>query len=587
MLKDCIDIFERKYSSAGDALITDNYTLDPGTYILVDMDGQIIDQKDVIKNNFDRIGYDDFIDRDYLSKLLDMNKPIDGKKVIHSNNYLSFWMKKDNLQPDNNGNAKLSLDIINNYYAILKNPRLKYTKKSLELYDDLETSIGTPDLQILEFCKTWITDHIFSFIDDPKIKFDKTYLKIFFLADLSLYHQESQRYFLPNIYNTTDYNIIINNQIFGLPNNNMGMNAKKPYLENKTRIQSKVPYLLSTDDVYIQKKFFDYLYNYANQGKTNVYFSTDSNDPDPIYPYESSQAHSKNLNGYFLRIQKGKELEIRDYDLITGYSPDLDHFVIQQAIPIPEDAHSDLTYGDNLNLKSVQHVINTTFFRKFLTTNYFTDAGDIRLNDFRVKEELLRCRNGFFTWFYKGDARTIKNLFPKSSLELIKNSIGNGHFIKAIEQFNVRDGFITYFKGGKSMADQLSPIRKALREKLNSTGDNSIESDLEYFYAVGQITNYYLSRNKSSKKPVYSTVNPVVNCKSNEKLKDLLTRLFLKYNYDIQTSRRFGNLQSMIFAYVPDGPMDSTTLIAGYLSPNLLYESNKETKTQEEITNVE
>lgn len=586
MLKDCIDIFERKYSSAGDALITDNYTLDPGTYILVNMDGQIIDQKDVVRNKFERIGFDDFIERDYLSKLLDMNKPIDGKKVIHSNNYLSFWIKKDNLQPDNNGNAKLSLDIVNNYYAILKNPRLKYTKKSLELYDDLETSIGSPDLQILEFCKSWITEHIFSFIDDPQIKFDKTYLKIFFLADLNLYHQESQRYFLPNIYNTTDYNILINNQIFGLPNNNMGMNAKKPYLENKTRIKSKVPYLLSTNDVYIQKKFFDYLYNYANQGKTNVYFSTDSDDPDPIYPYESSQAHSKNFNGYFLRIQKGKELEIRDYDLIASYSPNLDHFVIHQAIPIPKDAHSDLTYEDNLNLKSVEHLINSTFFRKFLTTNYFIEAGDIRLNDFRVKEELLRCRNGFFTWFYKGDSRTIKNLFPKSSHELIKNSISNGHFIKAIEQFNVRDGFITYFKGGTSMADQLNPIRKVLRKKINSTGDHSIESDLEYFYAVGQIANYYLSKTKSNQ-PVYSTINPVINCKTDEKLKDLIKRLFLKYNYAIQPSRRFGNLQSMIFSYIPDSPIDSVTLIAGYLSPNLLYESNKETKTQEEKTNVE
>lgn len=586
MLKDCIGIFEQKFAEAGDALITDNYTLDPGTYILVDLQGQIIDQKDVVKNKFERIGFDDFIERDYLSKLLDMNKPIDGKKVIHSNNFLSFWIKKDNLQPDHNGNAKLNPDIINNYYAILNDPRLKYKGKSLDIYNTIETTIGAPDLQILAFCKNWITEHIFSFIDDPKIKFDKTYLKIFFMADLSLYRQESQRYFLPNIYNTTDYNILINNQIFGLPNNNMGMNAKKPYLENKTRIKSKVPYLLSTDDVYMQKKFFDYLYNYANQGKTNVYFSTDSTDPDPIYPYESSQAHTKNFNGYFLRIQKGKELEIRDYDLITGYSPALDQFTIHQAIHLPKDAHSDLTYGDSLDLKSVQHLINTTFFRKFLTTNYFTDAGDIRLNDFRVKEELLRCRNGFFTWFYKGDARTIKNLFPKSSLELIKNSIGNGHFIKAIEQFNVRDGFITYFKGGTSMADQLRPIRKGLREKINSTSDQSIESDLEYFYAVGQITNYYLSRSKSNKKPVYSTVNPVVNCKSNEKLKDLLTRLFLKYNYDIQANRRFGNLQSMIFAYVPDGPMDSTTLIAGYLSPNLLYESNKETKTQEEITNV-
>ncbi|KNZ42385.1 hypothetical protein [Acetobacterium bakii] len=585
MLKDCIGIFEQKFAEAGDALITDNYTLDPGTYILVDLQGQIIDQKDVVKNKFERIGFDDFIERDYLSKLLDMNKPIDGKKVIHSNNYLSFWIKKDNLQPDHNGNTKLNLDIINNYYAILKNPRLKYKGKSLEIYNNIETSIGAPDLQISDFCKTWITKHIFSFIDDPKIKFDKTYLKIFFMADLSLYHQESQRYFLPNIYNTTEYNILIDDQIFGLPNNNMGMNAKKPYLENKTRIKSKVPYLLSTDDVYTQKKFFDYLYNYANQGKTNVYFSTDRNDPDPIYPYESSEAHAKNFSGYFLRIQKGKELEIRDYDLITGYSPDLDQFTIRQAIHLPKDAHTDLTYGESFNLKSVQHLINTTFFRKFLTTNYFTDAGDIRLNDFRVKEELLRCRNGFFTWFYKGDARTIKNLFPKSSLELIKNSIGNGHFIKAIEQFNVRDGFITYFKGGTSMADQLSSIKTGLREKINSTGDHSIENDQEYFYAVGQITNYYLSKSKSNQ-PVYSTVNPVINCKTDEKLKDLVKRLFLKYNYIIQPSRRFGNLQSMIFSYIPDGPIDSTTLIAGYLSQNLLYESSKETKTQEEKTNV-
>ncbi len=580
MLKDCIDIFKHKYAQTGDALITDNYTLDPGTYLLVNKDGQIIDQKDVFKNNFSPIGFDNFIQKDYLSKLLDMNKPIDGKKVIHSNNYLSFWIKKDSLQPNDQGKTKLTSDLINNYYHILENPRLKYTKKSLELYNDLELSIGIPDLKKLKFCQSWISENIFSLTAKQSIKSDKSYLKIFFQEDLNLYRQESQRYFLPNIYNTTDYNISIDNQIFGLPNNNMGMNAKKPFLENKTRIKNKMPYLLSTDDVYIQKKFFDYLYNYANQGKTNLYFSTDNGDPEQIYSYESSQAHTKYFNGYFLRIQKGKELEIRDYDHITSYTPNLNRFVIHQVIPVPKDAKTELSYNDALELKNVQQIINSTFFKKFLVTNYFTDASDIRLNDFRVKEELLRCRNAFFTWFFKGNAQTIKSLFPKSSLEIIKNSIGNGYFIKAIEQFNVRDGFITYFEGGKSMADQLISIRTTLRQKIKSPGDQFIESDLEYFYAVGQIANYYLSKSKANK-PVYSTINPVINCKTDVKLKDLLTRLFLKYNYAIQPSRRFGNLQSMIFAYIPDGPIDSTTLIAGYLSPNLLYESTKENEKGE------
>lgn len=580
MLKDCIDIFEKKYRQVGDALITDNYTLDPGTYILVDKEGDIIDQKDVEKKNFNPIGFKEFIQRDYASKLLDMNKPIDRKKIIHSNNYLSFYVKKDNLQQNDKGVAKLSSEIIDNYYAILEKPQKKYKGKSLELYNDLEATINEPDINKLNFCKSWITENIFTLLEKQKIKIDKTYLKIFFMDDMDLYHKESKRYILPNIYNTTDYNIEIDKQIYGLANNNMGMNAKKPYLKNKGRLKSETPYLISTDDAYLQKKFFDYLYNYANQGKTNIYFSTDESDPVKIYHYERSDAHQQNFNGYFMRIQKGKELEIRDYDLITGFSPDLDSFTIKQVIQLPKEAKSDLVYDDHSTLIDVQRIINEIFFKKFLMTNFFTDSKDIKLSDFRVKEELLRCRDGFFSWFFKGQSGIIASLFPQSSLEIIKNSIGNGYFIKAIEQFNVRDGFITYFKGGTSMADQLIPIKEALRKKINTGGEHSISSDMEYYFAVGQITNFYLSKNKTTKLN-HSMVNPILNCKTDKRLKDLLQRLFVKYNYDIQPSRRFGNMQSMIFAYVPSGPFDTTTLIAGYLSPSLLYEKKEEKKEGE------
>ena len=63
-----------------------------------------------------------------------MNKPIDGKKVIHSNNYLSFFIKKENLQPNYKVDAKLTEEIIDKYYDILLDPRLKYKdreKKSM------------------------------------------------------------------------------------------------------------------------------------------------------------------------------------------------------------------------------------------------------------------------------------------------------------------------------------------------------------------------------------------------------------------------------------------------------------------------
>lgn len=44
-----------------------------------------------------------------------MDKPVDPKKVIHSNNYLSFWVKQESL-----GNGKLNQEAIDRYFDVLK-----------------------------------------------------------------------------------------------------------------------------------------------------------------------------------------------------------------------------------------------------------------------------------------------------------------------------------------------------------------------------------------------------------------------------------------------------------------------------------
>lgn len=95
LLKDCLEIFEKEYRDIGNSLITDNYVLSEGSYVLV-KDFSIIEKLEVSKGNRDNTEelYSKFSKLDYLSKLVDMNKPIDDKKIIHSNNYLSFFIKK-------------------------------------------------------------------------------------------------------------------------------------------------------------------------------------------------------------------------------------------------------------------------------------------------------------------------------------------------------------------------------------------------------------------------------------------------------------------------------------------------------------
>ena len=66
-------------------------------------------------------------------------------------------------------------------------------------------------------------------------------------------------------------------------------------------------------------------------------------------------------------------------------------------------------------------------------------------------------------------------------------------------------------------------IRETLR-KINSGEYESIDSDEEYFYAVGQLLRYYISLNKTTKN--HSLLNPFLNLKSNKILKDRLALFF-------------------------------------------------------------
>ena len=94
-----------------------------------------------------------------------MNKPIDSKKVIHSNNYLAFAVKKESIVT-----GKLTEVIIDNYYDTLKNPLEKKYKKSKskeasKIYKNFEEEYSAVDGELLEKCRSWNKQHYFSMIN--------------------------------------------------------------------------------------------------------------------------------------------------------------------------------------------------------------------------------------------------------------------------------------------------------------------------------------------------------------------------------------------------------------------------------------
>lgn len=605
MFEECLDVFTEMLKNE-DNLNLKGYIPADGSYIIVKQDG-------TVKNadiNFDKktketrslICTDDTLLSDicfydYHSKLISMNKPIDSKKVIHSNNYLAFAVKKESIVT-----GKLTEVIIDNYYDTLKNPLEKKYKKSKskeasKIYKNFEEEYSAVDGELLEKCRSWIKQHIFSI--DKLINVDlekKEYLKIFFEVfevnedekdikneNRELFIQEDNRYIYPNIYNKSEYIINIQKGLdkdrYGLPYYGINMNDKKPFLKIKTR-KVFIPYLLDMKEALLQKQFFEYLMNLASDGKNNVYVDIVNNKIEAYGDKEKREKFAGIEAGYYLRIQKGKELEIQAQDNLVNYQDKLLlNFNYQDFFKMNIEKYPEYMKDIGIYTKrtDVGKLINNIFFSKYLLTNYFTEANDISVKDSVLKRVIIIYRNVIFDWVYKGIDNDFNKVVNKFSLDLIINSVVQGDLLNAIKQLNLRWSFKDYYReeGEKTMKELVSDIVKNINEKMiDTTANSEIKTDDEYYYAIGLFTAYLISLSKTSKK-THALANPILDSRSNRMIINKLETMYKKYNYIIEINKlEINNLYAMILAYTishEDIVINEDMIQYGFLRGNILY----------------
>ena len=240
-----------------------------------------------------------------------------------------------------------------------------------------------------------LKEHVFC-LDELGLNLKKkNYLKIFFEEDELLYIKEEQRYLVTKIFNKNDYNMELDDQIFGLPNDNLGLNAKKPFLENKTR-KVTIPYMITTQEALQQRKFFDYLMNQANLGCMNIFFDYEKKK---ILPKKKGEMVKGEFSGFFIQIQKGKEVEILHQDTIVDYKYEL-RKIFHYYDVLGCDASGEW-YKDYTNRQGLQDVINEVIFSNWLIGNYFTPEDQLGAEG-AIKRNLIWSRASIFAWLYKG-----------------------------------------------------------------------------------------------------------------------------------------------------------------------------------------
>lgn len=602
MIQECLDIFYEKYkeNDQGDELILQNYNLAQGNYYFVDIkSGEVLESLLVDKDTEKTSVYRQFRNRDYLSTLLEMNKPIDTKKQIHSNNYLSFFVKKDKLEKADIVKVENSIDA---YYDVFIDFSKKYDKKKMELLENLNIEDDANRSEEIDSIRAWILNNLEKLDKLKDFKADKNYLKLFFIngrealkektnenyEDMDKFRRESEKYFIPNLYNTNEHNTSIDDTVFGVPNNNFNLNSKKPYLMNKTK-KYRVPYMTSADNALKQKLFFDWLFAVSGNGLNNIYIGKKFIGDSEISLLETLDSmetlKETTFKGYYIRIIKEKnEAEIVDFDLININKSHEESIKFTDYLRLDKKIRVD-DYYDTLekDIKASLQIINSALFAKKLTFSFFADPKNVSRDSAELKDALLRVRDVFINWYFKGKDITEYELIESVTFDMLLRHLSLNQFVSMANAYNVRKSLLKYIK--TKMGDSMSEVKEMevranLLNLVRSDDEVVLVNERDFCFALGQLWYYLISKSEAQDKS-YSMILPILQNKKIDRIKSLTMAMIEKYGHALKiNSKKLNNLITLVMTFEGENNIkERDWIVAGFASKNVVYEKENTEST--------
>jgi len=573
LVNEALEVFKKIYDKEGEELVVSKHIPKDGTYILVNIESEKIINKLNIAYDKKNKKIDGELNQyysyirafDYYSNLVDMNKPMDSKKTIHSNQIYSFFIKKDSIREN-----KLTKSIIEGYKKNLLNPEEKYnSKEAKELYKNIANKLPEIEKETVEKIFLWIETNINEdLLEDSK----KDYLKIFFVKSdldisLELFKNEHKRYLIPNIFNSNDYNKKIEETIYGLSNNNMGLNAKKTFLENKTR-KISTPYLVDTEEILLQYAFYNYLLPEVKQGNYFIYFTENE-----IIPKTYKDA-CPNGARYLLNATYSKDIDIKNFNIISKSDSQEININFREILHQKRKDSDEIEYG-NLNREKIMNNINKILFYNSLLGNFLASDGDLDIKDIEIKKLLMKYRNTFYKWFYLNDETEVKKSIKKIYLDAVMVAIGNGHLFKANQQLDLGFCLEEYFYKKSELMEEIMSIKEVFLNHTLSEEDWELLNDEEYFFSVGQILAY-INYMRNSKAKSLNFIKQLTFIKNPTILKEKIKKIVISYSHIFETkNKKINRTISNISLYQPK-EIKIDILLAGFTSDIVFFKKREE-----------
>lgn len=557
MIYDLLEVFKKEYEKSGDKLILDSYELKEGIYIKVNSDEStvafLVKRKNRelifsdINGGLNSAMYEWFKERDYYSEWLNANKTFYDKK-LHNINYLSLFIKMESFISED-PKKLLNNDAIKNQYKNLCSYKKFIKPKEREILETFKEKLSDRKRRkdIIKKYR-WIRDNIDYIVALAKKNGIKNYIKIFFDEPLDKYKQESELYYSIKIFNDIKFSKKINDEVYGLSDNNLGLNTKKPYLEPKTR-KNRAPFMIKKENAFLTKQFFDWLKFQKYMDKTPLcsefFINRDFKEKNLIIDFD------------YLPIKINK---LKEPIIIKNY------LLLKKGKVLIEDEKIEY-------LNILEDKIDEVLYNRQLKNNYYGEVYKKLDNNFA--SFIYTTRDAMSGYFKKYDDRAFYQVIEKYATRLAIEHIIKGRFLSAGLSLNLK--FSLRKKGEERM--NIKKMQENMIERIEDAYYDNLTAE-EFFYITGQMARYLINQSEAFQKKG-DMLEPYLRANNSSKLKRVIESEYFKYKHAISLGYvKFNNAMSLIMAY---GESDKLSLsknmdsfLVGALSENIFYMKKSE-----------
>lgn len=598
MIFDLINSYRKYFED--EKIVLDSYHLQNGIYVLFKKDGTHeilkIDKKNSEENTTTSL-YEYIKVRDFYSNYIDSNKALDtsykekrnGKvysteRKICSNNQYTLFFKNRFVEglikdPKDTIPADIFLKGIDKYFSSMLELG-KNNKKTEMILEKIKDNISTDEeiIKNKESLKQKFLETI-ELLKSEELTKD-TWIKIFLEADELEYEKASIKYTYLRLFNKNDENKIINEKVYGINNYNFGYTTtKKPFTELKST-PFKVASMISLEDIKVVRNMYIWLLkNVTTKDFVKIPLDFDFKGLD------DTRINGKPI--YLLSVVNDNgTAKVKDFDFIPFYSNTIKPYKCTNY------------FNTNFNLEECEFITNDInelekrvskiWFSNSLRDSYYNYKDIVAKRSMipNWKKEIIKeNKDIFLEFFHKSNNIPLKQNLDKLAFNICYKTLideyKDGKTFNAIKAMNLWIAFDEYLGGNFKMIKN-DIYLKSKEVVLNK---EKIESDEMYFFLIGQVVKYLLSKSKANTK-TQSMLDPIMKASSQKRLINVILQMRDKYSYSLMLSNaKFDNIlkQILVDTVEKDIVKNKKYILAGFLEENLFYIKDEENLKEEII----